>query len=293
MNGGLLLVNKEKNISSNKVDSKIKRALSYHKVGHLGTLDPLATGLMVVLLGDSTKLAKYFDDSTKEYLLRVRLGATSDSLDYETPLKDLVDANLLGEEERIDSLLLSFMGKITQTPPLYSAIKVNGEKLYRMANDGIMINVIPREVEVFEIKRVSPISYHDGSSYFDLIVDASKGFYVRSLAKDIGRALNIPAMSDFIKRLKVGNFRLEDAYTVDDIQAGNYKLLNPFDYLEMEEIKANEKMTHIVLNGGALSKSMFKSQNRYKVYSPSNELLAIYCYSQEKDCFVMDCLVKK
>lgn len=100
-------------------------------------------------------------------------------------------------------------------------------------------------------------------------------------------------MSDFIKRLKVGNFRLEDAYTVDDIQAGNYKLLNPFDYLEMEEIKANEKMTHIVLNGGALSKSMFKSQNRYKVYSPSNELLAIYCYSQEKDCFVMDCLVKK
>ena len=169
MKGGFILVNKNDDKSSNNLDNLIKRELGFAKVGHLGTLDPLAKGLMILMVDDATKCAKYFDDLSKVYEVKIRLGATSNSLDYETPLKDIMDIDLRGREIEIDDYLESFKGVSMQKPPLYSAIKEKGKKYYEIVKNNPDYTPKDREVTMYSIERITPIEYIDSNS---LLLDA-------------------------------------------------------------------------------------------------------------------------
>ena len=157
MKGSFILLNKESGISSNKIDNKVKKALYFSKVGHLGTLDPDAKGLLVLMTDRATKFAKYFDNMDKVYEMTILFGATSDSLDLDSELKDSIDIDLRGKEKEIDEVIESFKGKINQKPPLYSAIKIDGIPLYKYAHKGVEVDVKEREVTLFNIERTSPI----------------------------------------------------------------------------------------------------------------------------------------
>ena len=292
MKGGFILVNKNDDKSSNNLDNLIKRELNFSKVGHLGTLDPLAKGLMILMVDDATKCAKYFDDMTKVYEIRVRLGATSDSLDYETPLKDNTNIDLRNKELEIDDLLQSFVGTYDQEPPLYSAIKENGKKYYEIVRNNPDYKPKMREVSLYSIERTSPIEYIENNSFFTVRCHVSKGYYVRSLARDIGRSINIPSMCASITRLKVGPFNLCDAYTKDEIIDSKYELINPLSYINIPSITVDKYTERKVLNGIGLDMSLFKGEPLYKIYS-GKELLAIYKRSTEKSQYVMDLLIKR
>ena len=291
MMDGFLLINKEDNISSNKIDNIIKRTLGISKVGHLGTLDPLAKGLLVVMIGTSTKYAKYFDDLTKSYILEVRLGATSKSLDYETELEKKVDCDYRGKEDLIDDIINNYPRVYNQTPPIYSAIKTSGKKYYEMANKNIAFEPKKRDVTIYDIKRISNITYEDNNSFFMLTCHVSKGFYVRSLAREIGEKLNIPSMASLIIREKVGDFNLKDAYTMSDIENNNLELLNPLDYLSFNSITLDDDMIFKVLNGAKLSPKFFSGDEYYIIKNKSGENIAIY--KRSDSCYRMDLLIKR
>ena len=292
MKGGFILVNKNDDKSSNNLDNRVKRELGFNKVGHLGTLDPLAKGLMILMVDDATKCAKYFDDMDKVYEVKVRLGSTSLSLDYETELTDFMDIDLSGRETEVDDLLSSFLGDTLQVPPLYSAIKENGQKYYEIVRHNPDYEPKPREVSLYSIERISPIEYIDGNSYFTIRCHTSKGYYVRSLARDIGAAINIPSMCASINRIKVGPFSLKNASTVDEIIDGKYELINPLSYINIPSINVDKYTERKVLNGTGLDMSLFKGEPLYKIYS-GNELIAIYKRSIEKSLYVMDLLIKR
>ena len=293
MNGGIILINKEKGLSSQKVDSIIKRSLPFKKVGHLGTLDPLAEGLLVILIDDGTKYAKYFEDSRKKYLLEVRLGATSISLDDEAPLIDIKDFNYTGKEECLDKILSSFVTKYLQTPPLYSAIKVNGDPLYKYAVRNKEVEIKPRPVEVYNIKRTTPITYKDSFSYFSLEVESSKGFYVRSLAKEIGDKIGISSMASYIRRLEVGPFKLDDALTLVDLTNNKYSFIDPYNYLNFKVKTIDDLLVKDVLNGVRLSNKILGNEQYYKVETKDHVPLAIYKLNEENKYYEMDLLVKR
>ena len=240
MNGGFLLIKKDREISSNSLDSRVKKALSFSKVGHLGTLDPLAEGLLIVMVDRATKLAKYFDNLDKVYELEIRLGARTKSLDLEGEIIESMNVDFEGQEKLIDKTLRSFVGKQSQIPPLASAIKVNGKKLYELERANIEYTPKGRDVELIDAKRISDIKTMDNNSYFTCLCHTSKGYYVRSLARDFGDKLNIPSLASRINRVKVGEFSVDNAYTLKDIEDGNYKLINPLDYLNFKRVKLDD-----------------------------------------------------
>ena len=291
MMDGFILINKEDNYSSNKIDGIIKRTLGLNRVGHLGTLDPLAKGLLVVMVGSSTKYAKYFDDLSKEYILEVRLGATSKSLDYETELENIENIDYRGKESIIDELLNSYPHAYFQTPPIYSAIKLGGKKYYEMANKDILFEPKRREVKIYDIKRISPIEYIDNNSFFKLKCHVSKGFYVRSLAKEIGEKLGISSMASLIIRTKVGEFNLTDSNSLDDIENNNYRIVDPLDYLHFETITFDENIIKKIKNGVKLNSSLFSDEDYYLIKDKSDEAIAIY--KKSEPYYVMDLLIKR
>ena len=292
MKGGFILVNKNDDKSSNNLDNLIKRELGFAKVGHLGTLDPLAKGLMILMVDDATKCAKYFDDLSKVYEVKIRLGATSDSLDYETPLKDIMDIDLRGREIEIDDYLESFKGVSMQEPPLYSAIKENGKKYYEIVKNNPDYTPKDREVTMYSIERITPIEYIDSNSFFTIRCHVSKGYYVRSLARDIGKTLGISSMAASINRIKVGPFSLNNAYTKEEILNNKYEMINPLSYINIPSITVDKYTEKKVLNGIGLDMSLFKGEPLYKIYS-GKELIAIYKRSIEKSQYVMDLLIKR
>ncbi|MCR5564598.1 MAG: tRNA pseudouridine(55) synthase TruB [Gammaproteobacteria bacterium] len=247
MNGGFLLIKKDREISSNSLDNRVKRALSFSKVGHLGTLDPLAEGLLILMVDRATKLAKYFDDLNKVYELEIRLGARTRSLDLEGEITDFKEVNFEGQDELIDETLKSFIGKSSQIPPLASAIKVNGKKLYELERQNIDYTPKGRDVELIDVKRISDIKTINNNTYFTCLCHTSKGYYVRSLARDFGDKLHVPSLASGINRVKVGKFSIDNAYTLSDIENGNYKLINPLDYLDFKRVNLDD--TNDLKNG--------------------------------------------
>ena len=293
MKGGFILVNKDQSITSSHLDSLIKRNGMFSRIGHLGTLDRLATGLMIIMVDDSTRCAKYFDESSKEYVITIRFGSTSDSLDYDQPLINTVDCDLRGKENLIDKALHELKERNTQIPPKFSAIKTNGRRYSDLSRDNIEFTLKVREVKLLDVKRLTDVSYLEGQSYVTLKCHVTKGFYVRSLARDLGELLNVPSMAHSIERTKVGPFDIKDACSASDILDGNYKIINPLDYLNFEKVVVNDSMKNTILNGVKIPSSVSKSKDYIKLYSKDNECLAIYRYDEENNMFKMDYLVKR
>jgi len=210
--GRVLLINKPLQWTSFDVVNKLRRKLKTKKIGHAGTLDPLASGLLIVCVGKMTKRIEDFMGQEKEYTGKFILGRTTDSHDLETPVseeKDLSDIT----KEKILSATLPFIGKINQLPPQHSAIKVGGVRAYEFARKGRQIELTPREVEVsqFEITDVTLPEV-----YFRIV--CSKGTYIRSIARDFGESLGVGAYLAELCRTRIGKFSLEQSVTIDQVE---------------------------------------------------------------------------
>lgn len=288
MKSGFALIDKSINISSQKIDSILKKKYNLNKVGHLGTLDPLASGLLVVGINSATRYFKYFENLSKKYILTLRLGATSKTLDREAELENVIDVDYRGKENIIDEYLKSSIKKYLQTPPIYSAIKVSGTPLYKYAIKNKEVEIKKREVEIYDIKRLSDIRYIDNQSFVDIYLYVSKGFYVRSFAKEIGEYLSIPTLADDIRRIQVGPFKIEDSKKLDD----DLILINPLDYLCFNSIDIDNDLYKSVLNGQRLSSDLINFSNEFIILKYKNEPIAIYKKDNEKDNYKLDLLIK-
>lgn len=208
---GIILVNKPKGPSSFRIVSRVRKLIDGEKVGHGGTLDPLATGVLVVLIGKATKKSGSLLTSDKEYTARIRLGVTTDTFDAE--------GTVVREEEvpeypveKVLAILSSFEGDIVQTPPVHSALKYRGRKLYELARKGVKLKPEPRQVKIY---RIELLNYN--TPWLTIRIECSKGTYIRALAKDIGEILGCGAYLADLVRTKVGKFALDDCINSDEL----------------------------------------------------------------------------
>lgn len=210
---GLLLLDKPLGLSSNRAIQRVKWILNAEKVGHTGTLDPLATGLLPVCLGEATKFANYLLDGDKEYLATAQLGVVTDSGDSEGNLvaTNLVNTNLT----EIQTALQKFIGEISQIPPMYSALKHNGRPLYEYAREGIVIERKVRQVVIHELEL---IDYQADLQQISFRAKVSKGTYIRTLAEDIGNELGCGASLVVLRRTQTNQFLLADACSLEDLE---------------------------------------------------------------------------
>lgn len=233
---GIIIVNKPKKLTSNSVVNKVKHILNC-KVGHTGTLDPNATGVLPLLLADGTKLSKYLINHDKKYRATLELGIKMSTADVEGEVieKKDVDNNIFVKEKLIEALE-SFKGKQTQVPPIYSAIKVDGKKLYDYARKGISVEVPSREIEIYDIELID-YNMEEKTIVFD--VKCSKGTYIRSLCEDIAEKLNTVGYMLDLDRLIVGEFKIEDSITIDELEANS----NNIDWINNHIISAEDIMS--------------------------------------------------
>lgn len=211
---GIVLINKQKGYTSHDVVAKVKKILNIKKVGHTGTLDPNATGVLPLLLNQGTKLSKYLIEHDKEYEVTLKLGIKTDTLDGEGNIleKQEVDWDNLNN---VENVLNSFIGKQEQKPPMYSAIKVNGKKLYEYARKGQIVEITPRNIEIYEIN-LKKIDKKTNEIKFK--VSCSKGTYIRSLCEDIATKLGTIGYMKELNRTKVGRFNIENSITIEELE---------------------------------------------------------------------------
>lgn len=261
----LILINKEANMTSFDLVSIVRKSLNIRKVGHTGTLDPNATGLMVIALNKATKLVNYLQYDDKEYIFELKLGLHTDTLDiwgkileeskYEYP-----------SEERLKEVLYSFLGKQKQIPPMYSALKVNGKRLYELARKDIEIERKERDIETFEIELL------EYKPTIKVRVVSSSGTYIRSLCADIANKLGTIGVMSSLVRLRVGDFKLEDANSIEDIKNKNINYINFEEALNKYE-KIDYDNSSDIFNG---RKIKLDSKEDIVVVRVNNKSVAIY-----------------
>lgn len=265
---GVLLVNKEKGMTSRDVVNEVSRILGIKKIGHTGTLDPMAEGVLVLTIGKATKLGELLTAYEKEYVAKVKVGIKTDTLD--------ITGNIL-KREKIDKkidyeeLLKSFPKKYNQEVPIYSAVKVNGKKLYEYARNNENVDLPKKEVT---IKKIELLGSDKESFEFKCLV--SKGTYIRSLIRDLGNKVKIDFTMSSLVRTKQGDFKIKDAYTLNDINNNNFSILSIEDVLSnYPKIIMDKTLEKKVVNGCRLDNHynikdmvLFKNQN--------NNLVAIY-----------------
>jgi tRNA pseudouridine55 synthase len=277
---GILLINKESGLTSNAVIQKIKRILKVKKIGHAGTLDPLATGLLVVLINQATKLSDYLLNEEKEYLAEITLGVATDT---EDSTGKIIQEKELKEIGNIDLVLESLIGKQKQVPPMYSAIKRDGRKLYELAREGLDISRPEREIEIKHIKRIGSLLKKDKKAYFSFQTIVSKGTYIRTLCTEIGSRLGYPAHLSALERIKSGNFSIEDAFTLADIEMGKYRLISPLEAMkDYHQIEVNSLLKKKVLNGVPIESKLLNSNEEIIIFSEKGEMLGIYQFKEGK-----------
>lgn len=236
---GIILINKEKNYTSHDVVNKIKK-ITKSKVGHTGTLDPNATGVLPLLLGNATKISKYLINHDKEYEVVLQLGIKTDTADVEGKIIEEREVNTDSlNEENVKEVLNTFIGKQKQTPPMYSAIKVNGKKLYEYARKGQEVEIKPREIEIYEIKITN---LDKDKKQISFTVKCSKGTYIRSLCEDIAEKLGTVGFMKELNRTIVGNFNIKDSVTISEFEE-KYNNNDFSDVITIEKIfKENPKI---------------------------------------------------
>ena len=216
---GILLVDKPAEWTSMDVCAHLRGVLHERHIGHTGTLDPNATGLLVVLTGKGTKAAKYAENDTKEYIARLRLGVRTDTQDIWGTVLASGDVSL--DRETIESVLPRFRGDILQLPPMYSAIKIRGKKLYEIARRGGDVEREPRPITIHRLELLDL----DENGDWGLRVECSKGTYIRTLCADIGDALGCGGCMSALRRVRAGSFTIDEAHTLEEIRA------NPEGYI--------------------------------------------------------------
>jgi tRNA pseudouridine55 synthase len=272
---GILVVDKPINYTSHDVISILRKILNTKKLGHTGTLDPDASGVLVVGVNKGTKIMKYLNQDDKIYQAKVCVGRSTDTLDK---TGEIIEEAKVSQINNIDDIIASFKGTYTQTPPMYSAIKYKGKRLYEYARQGITIKDIPsRDIEVYDIKRTSDILYDNDCAFFDYSVHSSKGLYVRTLSYDIGKKCGYPAHNFDLRRIKAGKFDISQSYTLDDIEKGNFKIISMSDALNhLPVLILKDHLLHHINNGMAISIKEFDKPVLTRIVDENNELIAIY-----------------
>lgn len=247
---GIVLINKPDTWTSQDVTAKIKRHLHLDKIGHAGTLDPMATGLLIVLLGSATKLSSYLTSEEKEYECEITIGKASDTED--------ISGNILEEKQvtknidkEIDEVLKGLIGKLEQVPPMYSSVRYQGRKLYEIAREGVTVDREKRVIEINKLERTSDIVYTDGVCKFKFKTTVSKGTYIRTLCVEIGKRLGYPALMSKLTRTKSGVFSLEDAITLEDVLNDNFTVINNVEAIKYKDniIEVDDKIKDKVFHG--------------------------------------------
>lgn len=280
MLNGILIVRKEQGYTSNDVVAKLRGICRQKKIGHTGTLDPNATGVLPVCLGNATKLCDMLTDRSKEYIAQLTLGITTDTQDIWGQV--LTDS---GERWReipcgeIEEAIASFRGKQQQIPPMYSALKVNGKRLYELARAGVEIERTPREIEIEEIELLPPegcpeemarqAAYFSDLPKLRIRVACSKGTYIRTICRDIGEKLGCGAAMSALVRTRSGGFLLEDARTLSEIEQirdreGLESVLIPVDacFVEYPALEVSEEGLRFLKNGNQLKGSMVRGREK-------------------------------
>jgi len=221
---GILIIDKPEGITSHDVVARCRRILRTKRIGHTGTLDPFATGVMVILVGKATRLAQFLDKDAKEYIADVKFGFETDTGDRTGSPKSEAQSPKSLSIEAIESVLPEFRGEIWQTPPMYSAKKIEGKKLYELARKGVEIERQPVKITIYELQ-ITNYEFEENrndfglwTSDFELKVLCSAGTYIRVLAEDIGRKLNIGAHLAELRRTKAGKFGIEKAVTLEELE---------------------------------------------------------------------------
>jgi tRNA pseudouridine55 synthase len=269
---GILLVNKQENMTSRDVVNEVCKIFNTKKVGHTGTLDPMAKGVLVLALGTSLKIVNNITCLDKEYITKITLGIKTDTLDNTGKIISKEKINNI-DVKHIDKVLNSFLGDYHMQVPLYSAVKVNGKKLYEYARNNIKVELPYKDVKIYEIERISDLIYENDKISFKFKCKVSKGTYIRSLINDIAKKLNTIGIMSELTRIKQGKFSIEDCYTLEDIKNGKYKLLNMKDVIDLPIIKITDDVYKKVKNG-------MKLENNYNYeefcFEYNDNIIAIY-----------------
>lgn len=278
---GFILVNKKKNMTSRDVVNSLIKILNTKKIGHTGTLDPFAEGILLVGVNKGLKVVKLLNYKDKEYIAKVKLGIKTDTLD--------ITGNILEEKkeelnkEELSPVLKSFIGDYSYEVPIYSAIKVNGKKLYEYARNNQKVELPIKDSYIYDIKL---IDFKDNS--FTFSVKVSNGTYIRALVRDISKKLNKLMTLEELTRTKVDNLLIENSYTLEDIKNNNFKLLKINDLLNYKEVELERDLEDKVLNG---NKIKLDEKEDNILFIKEKEEIAVYT-REECDIFKVLAMIK-
>lgn len=293
MINGIINVYKEAGFTSHDVVAKLRGIVGQRKIGHTGTLDPDAVGVLPVCFGNATKLCDLMTDKSKEYEVCMRLGITTDTQDMSGAV--IAENEVTADAAAIEAAIMGFVGGYEQIPPMYSALKVNGKRLYELARQGKEVERQPRHVDIPNI-RIIEIAH----PYARFVVECSKGTYIRALCADIGDRLGCGAAMESLKRTRVGNFRIEDALTLSEIEeivkrGDCEKIVMASDsiFMDYEGAVVMPEAQNALLNGNKLSlrqldfdnKTFFHDGDMLRVYDEKREFKAIYTFVKKEGGF--------
>lgn len=270
---GIMLIDKPCDWTSHDVVGKLRGILHERRIGHSGTLDPMATGLLVVFVGRATKAVEFAEADSKEYIAGLRLGISTDTQDITG--NTLKSSNSLPSKAELEQALSAFKGEISQIPPMYSAIKVGGRKLYELARRGESVERKPRKVT---IDKLDIIGENEGNYVLDVV--CSKGTYIRTLCNDIGDTLGCGGCMSSLRRVKAGAFSIEKAHTIDEIQAaadngGLDEIIIPVDRLfsAYPELTVRDTAEKKLRNGNVIK--LAAPNGTYRVYTETGGFLLL------------------
>ena len=281
---GIILIDKEKNCTSHDVVKKIKKLLN-SRVGHTGTLDPNATGILPILVGQGTKVSKYLINHDKTYEAVLKLGEKRDTADIEGNIIEKRDVNLeVFNKKIIEQTLKQLVGKQKQIPPIYSAIKVNGKKLYEYARKGQNVEIQPRDIEIYNINLIK-VDIEKKEITFN--VKCSKGTYIRTLCEEIANKLNNVGYMKELKRVQVGEFYLQDAIKMEELESNfdnkefmdkHFITIDKY-FSQYPELKLEDNKINLLLNGVQLT---FKQRDGlYRIFNKNNKFIGIAVLENE------------
>lgn len=293
MINGIMNIYKEAGYTSHDVVAKLRGIVRQKKIGHTGTLDPDAVGVLPVCFGSATKLCDMMTDKSKEYEALMRLGVTTDTQDLSGRV--LTEAAVGVSESEVESAMMGFVGGYEQIPPMYSALKVNGKKLYELAREGREVERQPRHVDIAFI-RILDMALPE----VRFVVGCSKGTYIRTLCADIGEKLGCGAAMAELKRTRVGNFRIEDSIKLSRVEelmqsgtCGDYVIAPDSVFLEYVGASVKGEAENALLNGNKLyprqldfdSRTFFSDGDMLRVYNGKREFRAVYTFVKSEGVF--------
>ena len=292
---GLILLDKPKGITSFSAVSAIKRKANEKRVGHTGTLDPMATGVLPIFLGRATALSSLLLDADKRYIATVKLGIATDTDDITGNIISEKEVNITSDE--LGQALNSFVGVIRQRPPIYSAIKKDGVRLYKLAREGKETEIPEREIEIFSIKLLEELNCQNE---FQIEVHVSKGTYIRSLARDIGEFLGCGATLTELRRTYASGFDIKECIELDNLNEDNISkhiLSEEIAVSHLRELYVTEKQAVRFCNGGQLGFERLKikdfKENELLRVKFDNKFLGIGFANLEKEEIAIKCIITK